>query len=195
VEAALASDAWLAEPGWLAEVGGAACCGPEPGLWVGVTWLPLPPGAGLPGAGLPGAALAGPELPPCPELLPRPAITLWAELVTELVTEPTAELTGDAELAGDAGLPPGAPAVSVLRPLTGESGVCVAAGFWSAAARPATRTAKTSAAANAPHAYKQTLRASSKAREKVADPSTANKLPPDADNHPYVASRRTRPTC
>jgi hypothetical protein len=134
---------------------------------VGVPWLPLPPGAGVPGA-----ALTGPELPPCPELLPWPAITLWAELVTELVTEPTADVTGDA------GLRPGEPAVSALRPLPGESGVCVAAGFWSAAARPATRTAKTSAAANAPHAYKQTLRASSKARERVADPSTANKLSP-----------------
>jgi hypothetical protein len=95
----------------------------------------------------------------------------WTELVTELVTEPTAELTGDA------GLLPGDPEVSALRLLAGESGAWSAAGFWAAAARPAMSTAKTSAAANAPHAYRQTLRASSKARERVTDPSTANTLP------------------
>jgi hypothetical protein len=134
---------------------------------------------------VPDAALTGPELPPCPELPPWPAITLWVELITEPATEPTVELTEAA------GLPPGEPAVSALRPLAGASGVCAAEGFWAAAARPAMSTAKISAAANAPHAYKQTLRASTKARERVGDPSTANTLPLDADNHPYLAGCRT----
>ena len=162
------ADAWLAEPGWLAELGWPACCGLEAGLWVDGAWSLLPPDA----------ALTGPELPPWP------AITLW----TELVTEPTAELTG-------AGLPPGEPAVSALRLLAGESGVWFAAGFWAAAARPAMSTAKTSAAANAPHAYRQTLRARSKARERVADPSTANTLPLEPIIMHILQAAGLRPTC
>jgi hypothetical protein len=142
-----------------------------------------------PGAGSPGAALTGPEPPAGPELPPWPAITLWTELVTAPATEPTAELTGDA------GLPPGEPAVSALRLLPGESGACAAAGFWAAAARPAMSTAKTSAAANAPQAYRQTLRASSKARERVADPSTADTLPPEPIIMHILLAAGLRPAC
>jgi hypothetical protein len=150
-----------------------------------VPWLLLPPGAGLPGA-----ALTGPELAPGPELLPWPATTLWTELVTDPATEPTAELTGDVGLP-----PPEEPAVSALRLLPGESGVCAAAGFWSATARPAMSTPKTSAAANAPHAYRQTLRASSKARERVADPSTAHTLPPEPIIMHILLAAGLRPSC
>ena len=138
---------------------------------------------------MPGAALTGPELPADPELSPWPATTLWTDLVTGPVTEPTAELTGDAEL------PPGEPAVSALRLLPGESGVCAAEGFWAAAARPAMSTAKTSAAANAPQAYRQTLRARSKARERVADPSTANTLPPEPIIMHILLAAGLRPAC
>jgi len=102
-------------------------------------------------------------------------------------TEPTAELTVDA------GPLPDRPAVSTLEMFPEGPGFGAATGFWSAAARPAMRTAKTNAAANAPHAYKQTLRARSKARERVADPSTANTLPLDDDNHAYLAYCRTAP--
>ena len=74
-----------------------------------------------------------------------------------------------------------------------EPGFCAEAGFWLADARPARSTAKTSAAAKPPHAYRQTLTTSNKARERVADPSTANTLPPDPDIHPYPGTCRTRP--
>lgn len=122
---------------------------------------PWPLVAGLPAAGLPAAGLLpDPELPPWPGITPTAVPT----------TEPTAELTVDA------GPPAGWPAVSALEVVPAEPGFCAEPGVWSAAARPARSTAKTSAAANPPHAYRQTLRAS-KARERVADPSTANTLP------------------
>jgi hypothetical protein len=104
-------------------------------------------------------------------LLPGPGRRLWAALATEPATEVT--------------LPAGRPAVSPLvlaapagPEVCAEPGFCAEAGFWSADARPARSTAKTSAAAKPPHAYRQTLKASLKARERVADPSTANTLPP-----------------
>jgi hypothetical protein len=166
-EAALAAGAWLAGPGWPAELGwpaGAGCGGA--GGWPAGAGAGLPP---LPGAGvLPGPVPA----------VPVPAVPgrrLWAVPATE----PAAEVTL-----------PGRPAVTPPRPAAAaegcaEPGFCAAPGFWLAEARPARSTAQTSAAARPPHAYRQTLRASSKARERVADPSTANTLPPDPDNDPY----------
>jgi hypothetical protein len=73
-----------------------------------------------------------------------------------------------------------------------ELGGCVVIGFWSADARPARSTAKTSAAAKPPHAYRQTLK-TSKALERVADPFTANTLLPDTGNYPYFPYRQTTP--
>jgi hypothetical protein len=169
-EAGLTADAWLAGPGWPAELGWGGCGGEgwpaEDGAW-----LPPLPGAGvLPGGGV----LTGPER------------RLWAAPATE----PAPEVT----------LPAGRPAVSPLTPAAAagpegcaEPGFCVVAGCWSADARPARSTAKTSAAAKPPHAYRQTLTTSSKARERVADPSTANTLPPDPDIHPYPGTCRTGP--
>jgi hypothetical protein len=169
-EAALAADAWLAGPGWPAELGWGGC-GAEGWPAEDGAWLPPLPGAGvLPGGGV----------------LTGPGRRLWAAPATEPATEVT--------------LPAGRPAVSPLTPAAAaepegcvEPGFCVVAGFWSADARPARSTAKTSAAAKPPHAYRQTLTTSSKARERVADPSTANTLPPDPDNHPYSGTCWTGP--
>ncbi len=169
-EAALAAGAWLAGTGWPAELGWPAVLG-----WAG----------GCGAGGWP--AEDGPWLPPLPGAVPAgPGRRLWAAPATE----PAAEVT----------LPTGRPAVSPLTPAAAaepegcaEPGFCAEAGFWSADARPARSTAKTSAAAKPPHAYRQTLKASIKARERVADPSTANTLPPDPDIHPYPGTRRTGP--
>jgi len=169
-EAALVAGAWLAARGWPAELGWPAAAG-----WAG--------GCGAGG----GAAEDGPGLPlPGAGVLPGPGRRLWAAPATEPATEVT--------------LPTGRPAVSPLTPAAAaepggcpEPGFCVEAGFWSADARPARSTAKTSAAAKPPHAYRQTLTTSSNARERVADPSTANTLPPDPGNYPYFPDRRTAP--
>jgi hypothetical protein len=138
---------------WLAGPGWPAEAGWAAGCGAG-DW-PAEEGSSLPGAGL----------------LPGPGRRLWAALATEPATEVT--------------LPAGRPAVSPLvlaapagPEVCAEPGFCAEAGFWSADARPARSTAKTSAAAKPPHAYRQTLKASLKARERVADPSTANTLPP-----------------
>jgi hypothetical protein len=170
-EAALAAGAWLAGPGWPAELGWPAEAG----------WADDCGAGGWP-------AEDGPWLPPLPGagVLPGPGRRLWAAPATEPATEVT--------------LPAGRPAVSPLTPAAAaepggcpEPGFCVEAGFWSADARPARSTAKTSAAAKPPHAYRQTLTTSSNARERVADPSTANTLPPDPGNYPYFPDRRTAP--
>ena len=168
-EAALAAGAWLAGPGWPAELGWPADAGWAGGCGAG-GWPaedgPWPP---LPGAGV----------------LPGPGRRLWAAPATEPAAEETL---------------PGRPEVSPLTPAAAaepegcvEPGFCAEAGFWLADARPARSTAKTSAAAKPPHAYRQTLTTSNKARERVADPSTANTLPPDPDIHPYPGTCRTRP--
>jgi hypothetical protein len=170
-EAALAAGAWLAEPGWLAGFGWFACGVPEG--WPRAV-APWPLVARLP-ADWPLVA----RLPADPELPTWPGITAWAAPATELTV--------------DAGLPAGWPAVSALEVVPAEPGFCVAPGFWSAAARPARSTAKTSAAANPPHAYKQTLRTTIKAREKVADPTTRQHLTRDADNHPYLGCYPAKP--
>jgi hypothetical protein len=174
-EAALAAGAWLAGPGWPAELGWAA----EAGWPAGVAWA-----GGCAAGSWP--AEDGPWLPPLPGAVPAgPGSRLWAAPATE----PAAEVT----------LPAGKPAVSPLTPAAAaepegcaEPGFCVVVGFWPADARPARSTAKTSAAAKPPHAYRQTL-TTSKAREMVADPSTANTLPPDPGNYPYFPYRRTAP--
>ena len=140
--------------GWAAEAGLAGGCGA--GGWAAEDgpWLPPLPGAGvLPGAG---GGDSGPR-----QLPNRPRKST---------------------------LPAGRPAVSPLTPAAAagpegcaEPGFCAGAGFWSAdTPTPARSTAKTSAAAKPPHAYRQTLKASLKARERVADPFTANTVPPVA---------------
>ena len=141
--------------------------------WLGGLGWPTGPGwlAGPGWPGICGEMLAGPGMAPC------------AAPVTELTPDPTAETAG----------PTGTSTVRALV-VAGEEPVGGAeTGFWAAAARRAKSTAKTSAAADAPHAYRQTLRARSKAREGVADPSTRNKLPRAADNHAYLVSCRTKP--
>jgi hypothetical protein len=200
--------------GWLwgcdpADWPGAA--GPPPWVTLWTVWLTLaraPPAGdwpgpplGVPDGACPGGVLtaaapaAGPVLwPPDPPgkmswvttltadaaalaagvLVAGPGRRLWAVPATEPAVEVTL---------------PGRPAVTPLRPA--EPGFCAGPGFWPAEARPARSTAQTSAAAKPPHAYRQTLRTSTKARERVADPFTANTLPPDPDNDPYPGSRRT----
>ena len=171
-EAALAAGAWLAGTGWPAELGWPAEAGWERAGWLRC-W----------GLARGGRALA--RHCPVRAVLPGPGRRLWAAPATEP--------------AADAALP-GRPAVSPLTPAAAagpggcaEPGFCAEAGFWSADARPARSTAKTSAAAKPPHAYRQTLTTSNKARERVADPSTANTLPPDPGNYPYFPYRRTAP--
>ena len=168
-EAALAAGAWLTGPGWPAELGWPADVGWAGGCGAG-GWPaedgPWPP---LPGAGV----------------LPGPGRRLWAA--------PATEPTADAALPGRLAVSPLTPAAAAGPEGCAEPGVCVVTGFWSADARPARSTAKTSAAAKPPHAYRQTLTTSNKARERVADPSTANTLPPDPGNYPYFPHRRTTP--
>ena len=118
-------------------------------------------------------------------VLPGPGRRLWAA--------PATEPTADAALPGRLAVSPLTPAAAAGPEGCAEPGVCVVTGFWSADARPARSTAKTSAAAKPPHAYRQTLTTSNKARERVADPSTANTLPPDPGNYPYFPYRRTAP--
>jgi hypothetical protein len=159
-------EAALAAGAWLA----------EPGWLAGFGWFACDAPEGWLRAVVPWPLAA--RLPADPELPTWPGITAWAAPTTELTV--------------DAGLPAGWPAVSALEVVPAEPGFCVAPGFWSAAARPARSTAKTSAAANPPHAYKQTLRTTIKAREKVADPSTRQHLTHDADNHPYLGCYPTK---
>ena len=123
-------------------------------------------------------------VPAAPDGPPGPGSSPWAAPATEPA----------AELAPPAGWPAVSPLAAAVAAEPGgcvEPGFCAAAGFWAADARPAMSTAKTSAAARPPHAYKQTLRTRNEARERDADPSTANTLPPDPDNYPYLASCRT----
>ena len=129
----------------------------------------------------------GPWLPPLPGagVLPGPGRRLWAA--------PATEPTADAALPGRPAVSPLTPAAAAGPGVCAEPGFCAEAGFWPADARPARSTAKTSAAAKPPHAYRQTLKTSNKARERVADPSTANTLPPDPDIHPYPGTCRTGP--
>lgn len=104
--------------------------------------------------------------------LPWPGIRPWTALT--------------AEAAEDVIPPTDTVAVSPLPgALPGEPEV------WAAEARPATSNAKISAADNPPHAYRKTLRARTKARDRVADPSTGQQATPDADNHEYL--RATEP--
>jgi len=168
-EAALAAGAWLAGTSWPAELGWPADAGWAGGCGAG-GWPaedgPWPP---LPGAGV----------------LPGPGRRLWAA--------PATEPAADAALPGRLAVSPLTPAAAAGPEGCAEPGVCVVTGFWLADARPARSTAKTSAAAKPPHAYRQTLTTSNKARERVADPSTANTLPPDPGNYPYFPYRRTTP--
>ena len=140
----------------------------------------LAPDTWLGGPGWP----AGPGWPGvCGEVPPSPGMAPDAELTADPAADPTAETAG----------PTGRPAVRPLIVAGEEPAGDEGTGFWAAAARPAKSTEKTSAAASPPHAYRQTLRARSKAREGVADPSTGAKLPLDADNHAYPVSCRTKP--
>lgn len=137
------------------------------------TWLGG--GPGWPAApGWPG--VCG-EVPPCLGMAPV------AELTADPAADPIAETAG----------PTGRPAVRPLIVDGEEPAGDEETGFWAAAARPAKSTAKTSAAASPPQVYRKTLRARSKARDRVADPSTGTKLPLDADNHAYLVSCRTKP--
>jgi hypothetical protein len=181
-EAALAAGAWLAGPGWPAEAGWPA----ETGCAAEVGWPADAGWAGGCGAGG-WPAEDGPWLPPLPGAggLPGPGRRLWAA--------PATEPAADAALPGRPAVSPLTPAAAAGPGVCAEPGFCAEAGFWSADARPARSTAKTSAAAKPPHAYRQTLTTSNKARERVADPSTANTLPPDPDIHPYPGTCRTGP--
>jgi len=144
----------------------------------------LAPDAWLGGPGW----LTGPGwLGVCAELSPGPGMAPGTAPVAELIADPAADPT--AETAWLAGRPAVRPPVVAGEEPAGDAET----GFWAAAARPARSTAKSSAAANPPHAYRHTLRARSKARVRVADPSTGTKLPLDADNHAYLVSCRTKP--
>jgi hypothetical protein len=190
-ETALAAGAWLAGPGWPAELGWPAEAGWAGGCGAG-SWpaeLGWPADAGWAGGCGAGSwpAEDGPWLPPlpCVGVPPGPGRRLWAA--------PATEPAADAALPGRLAVSPLTPAAAAEPGLCAEVEGCADAGFWSADARPASSTAKTSAAARAPHAYRQTLTTSNKARERVADPSTANTLPPDPGNYPYFPYRRTTP--
>jgi hypothetical protein len=193
-ELAAGALAWFAAPldpgggaGTLAAGAAGEEAAPAADAWLpGPGWpaeLGWPAGAGWAGGCGAGdwPAEDGPWLPPLPGagVLPGPGRRLWAAPATDP--------------AADAALP-GRPAVSPLTPAA-EPGACAVPGFWSADARPARSTAKTSAAAKPPHAYRQTLKASIKARERVADPSTANTLlPVSAIMHIFLTAG-SRLTC
>lgn len=153
-------------------------------------------GAGmLTAGGAPGAAgvlvagmlAAGPEGGLCDAggwlgPLPWPGIRPW--------TAPTAESAALTAEPADEVIPPAPTAAASPLPgaFAGEPEVVAAE------ARPAISNAKMSAAANAPHAYRQPLRTRIKARAGVADPSTAQQATPDTDNHDYLGQpNRTGP--
>jgi hypothetical protein len=155
----------------------------------------VPAGAGvLAGGGVlaAGAPAAGPEgwlgapggwLGP----LPGPGIRPWTALAAEPAAptaEPAAALTAE-------------PAALVIPPPAAAALPGALAGvpeLVAAEARPATSSAKMSAAANPPHAYKKPLRTRIKARERVADPSTVQQATPDADNHECLRATEPRST-